>query len=93
MSPQEIAIRGEDAKRILQHAVFKEAWTSYEQRLVNEIANADRTEEQVRHLRALLIGARKARAHLERIVSEGAHVAKELELVAAPQKRSWWKQS
>ena len=80
--------RGNKAKAILEDEVYREAWGAYEARLLEELANADRSEDQAKQLRALLISARKARAHLERIMRDGQVAAHELELL---EKRSRFK--
>ena len=92
MNPHDEARRADDAKRILSEPVFKEAWAAYEARLLDEIANAGRSDTEVLHLRALLVAARKARAHIERIMHEGAIAAREIEFQERVQEkqRRWW---
>ena len=83
--------RAIDAARIIAEPIYKEAWQAYEARLLDEIANAGRNDDEVLRLRAFLVASRKARAHLERIMSAGAHAAQELELIEQQQaKRKWW---
>lgn len=71
MNRQDEVNRGDEAKRILDSAVYKAAWQSYERALVDLLASADTTPEKAVELRALLIAARKADSHLRRIMQEG----------------------
>ena len=81
MALEDVVRRGNRAKQVLDADVYQEAWRAYEQRLLDEIANADRSDEQAKQLRALLIAVRKAKAHLERIMRDGEAAAHEIELM------------
>lgn len=87
MTPEDERRRGEDARRVLAEPVYKEAWQAYEKRLLDELASAARTEDEVRTLRGLLIASRKARAHLERIMAEGNMAAANIALIEKQRKR------
>jgi len=81
MNLEETVKRGHRAKQVLETDVYIDAWQAYEARLLEELANVDRTEEQAKQLRALLIASRKAKGHLERIMRDGTHAAHELQLI------------
>ena len=79
MSLSNEARRGDEARKILDNAVYKEAWSAYQDVLVRLLASADTPKDKADELRALLIGSHKARAHMERIMREGAYAAAQIE--------------
>jgi hypothetical protein len=81
MKLEDAVRRGQQARQVLDADVYKEAWRAYEQRILEELANADRSDDQAKALRNLLISSRKARSHLERIMNDGTHAAHELEII------------
>ena len=72
--------RADEAQRLLANPLFKEAWQSYEAVLLELLASAATTPDKAHEIRGWLIGARKARGHLERIVSEGKLAAEQIRL-------------
>ena len=78
MNPHDERVRGEEAKQILGHKLFKEAWSSYEAVLLDLLATASTDAEKAVEIRGWLIAARKARGHLERIVNEGKLAAEQI---------------
>lgn len=81
--------RGEEAKQVLTAQVYKDSWASYEQILIAILASADTSKEKAAEVRTWLIGARKARAHLERIMAEGQFAAEKIKL---EEERVPWRQ-
>lgn len=65
------AERGRQAAELLKSPIYREAWASYEAALIELLANANTSADKVTEIRSWLIGAHKARGHLERIVKEG----------------------
>jgi hypothetical protein len=72
--------RADEAQRLLANPMLREAWASYEAVLLELLASAATTADKAAEVRSWLIGSRKARGHLERIVSEGKLAAEEIRL-------------
>lgn len=70
--------RGEDARRILEDELYKEAFAAIEARLVDQLALAATTEEQAHHLRHLLIAHRKVRQYMANVLQTGTMAALEI---------------
>lgn len=70
--------RADEAQRLLANPLYKEAWASYEAVLLELLASAATTADKAQEIRGWLIAARKARGHLERIVSEGKLAAEQI---------------
>ena len=70
--------RADEAQRLLANPLYKEAWQSYEAVLLELLASAATTADKAQEIRGWLIAARKARGHLERIVSEGKLAAEQI---------------
>lgn len=69
------------AKSILECDEWKEAWTAYRTRILDEIEAAKSDDEKrVMHLKRLLAAAIGARKHLELIVADGAIAAQQIEI-------------
>ena len=72
--------RGQAAEQVLASDVWNEAWAAYRARILEEIESARSSDtDTVMHLKRLLAAASAARAHLERLVNEGAVAAKTIE--------------
>ena len=72
---------GIKAKHILESEEWIAAWDAYRTRIFEEIEEADsRDGEKVLHLKRLLAAAKSARAHLERLISDGTVAQHELKL-------------
>lgn len=72
--------RADEAQRLLANPLFREAWASYEAVLLELLASAATTADKDTEIRGWLIAARKARGHLDRIVSEGKLAAEQIRL-------------
>lgn len=70
--------RADEAQRLLANPLYREAWASYEAVLLELLASAATTADKAQEIRGWLIAARKARGHLERIVSEGKLAAEQI---------------
>ena len=71
---------GQAAEQILSSDVWQEAWTAYRGRILEEIEGARSNDtDTVMHLKRLLAAASAARAHMERLMKEGAVAAKSIE--------------
>jgi hypothetical protein len=72
---------GNRAKAILDCDEWRAAWDAYRQRIFEEIEAADsRDGEKVLHLKRLLAAAKSAKAHLERLVTDGTIATAEMKL-------------
>jgi hypothetical protein len=80
MTDNESVLRADEASRLLKNPLYKEAWASYEAVLLELLASANTAPEKALEVRGWLIAARKARGHLERIVSEGTLAAESIRL-------------
>jgi len=76
---------GQAAERILADPVWIAAWDAYRMRILEEIEAAPSDgEELVMHLKRLLAACSAAKAHLERVMKEGAISAKNIEFDERP---------
>ena len=80
MNPHDEVRRGEAAKQLLADPLLKEAWANYEAVLLNLLATPDTLPDKAVEVRGWLIAARKARSHLERIVTDGILAAEQIKL-------------
>ena len=72
------AERGQQAAELLKSPIYREAWASYEAVLIDLLANANTPADKAAEIRGWLIGAHKARGHIERIVKEGILAAEDI---------------
>ena len=79
MSPEHEIARGNNAQRILKDAMYVEAFTAIETRLVDLMASADLDDAKGTHLRHLLTAHRKVRQYMEQVVIGGKMAAEQLE--------------
>ena len=79
MSPELEIARGNNAQRILKDAMYVEAFTAIETRLVDLMASADLDDAKGTHLRHLLTAHRKVRQYMEQVVIGGKMAADQLE--------------
>lgn len=73
------AIRATDAKQLLEHPLFKEAFGVIEQRIVGELRLMDTTDERRKRLNDLLVSLAKVRTYIEQIALTGELMAREIE--------------
>lgn len=79
MDEREQEIRGEEARRILGSAIYKEAFAAIESRLINELAQQDIDPKRAEYLRTLIVAGRKHRTYLEQVLVTGTMAAMEIE--------------
>jgi hypothetical protein len=63
--------RGEEARRILESDIYKEAYAQVEANIVARLAQADTKAEDAETLRQLLIALRKVRIYMEQVLNTG----------------------
>ena len=63
--------RGEEARRILQSDLYKEAYSQVEANVVARLAQASTPPVEAEQLRQLLIALRKVRTYLEQVLQTG----------------------
>jgi len=72
-------MRGEDARRILDAPLYKEAYVAVEQRIVSELRLRDTPKERKDYLITVLVGLTEARKYLEQVLTTGTIAAMEIE--------------
>lgn len=70
--------RGEEARRLLDDPLYREAFTAIEQRIVDQLALAATTPEQAVELRHLLVALRKVNQYLANVLTTGTMAAMEI---------------
>lgn len=63
--------RGEEARRVLESDIYKEAYTSIETNIVARMAQAATLPEEAESLRQLLIALRKVKSYMEQVLLSG----------------------
>lgn len=71
MTPQEAERRGEEARQIVKHPIYVEAFQTIEDRLVSQLAQVEIAQERAEYLRSLLVANRKIRQYLEQVMHTG----------------------
>jgi hypothetical protein len=71
--------RGAEASQVLNNPLYKEAHQTIEERLVNELAQAELKPERAEYLRQLLVMNRKHKAYLEQVMVTGKYAEAEEE--------------
>lgn len=80
MTPDQKVKRGNDAQRLLNDELFKEAWATLDAHLMQSWAGTTALDSQVREaLYHELRGLRAVRAQLERWMQDGTIAAREIE--------------
>ena len=77
MDGEEQERRGEDARRIIEAPIHREAFAALEERLVNELARQDIDPQRAEFLRLLLVAGRKYRLYIEQVMVTGTMAAME----------------
>lgn len=63
--------RGNEASRILNAEIYREAFAVIEERLVSQLSTIEIAKERADYLRTLLIANRKIRGYLEQVMVTG----------------------
>ena len=71
--------RGEEARRILDAAIYKEAWTAIRDRIIGQLELADTEGPKRQRLNDLLVAHRKAKQYMEQVLMSGTLAAQEIE--------------
>ena len=79
MNEHDEARRGEDARRVLGEAIYKEAYVALEARWVNELAQQELDPKRAEYLRALLVAGRKHKQYMEQVMVSGNMATIEIE--------------
>ena len=77
MTPDQEERRGEQARQVLDSAIYKEAFEMIEQRLIQELAVVEITKERAEYLRTILVAGRKHRKYMEQVLVTGTMAAME----------------
>lgn len=84
MTPDQEERRGEDARIVLESAIYKEAFAQIEANIVAKMALQATTAAEAEELRRLMIALRKVRTYMEQVMTTGTMAAMEEE-----RKRNW----
>ena len=79
MDTQQEAIRAADAKQLLQHPLFVEAFGGIEERIVRELRSADLSDDRRKRLNDLLVSLSRVRSYIEQIAKTGDLIAANIE--------------
>lgn len=71
--------RGEDARQILEHPLYKEAWAAMRENIVAKLEQGALKEDERKMWNDLLIVHGKARKYLENVLTTGTMAAMEME--------------
>jgi len=71
--------RGEDAKRLLNEDLFKEAWQMVRERIVLMLEHPNTPPAERERLNHALVGLRDAKRYVEQVMATGTMVAMEIE--------------
>lgn len=96
--PDEVALRkqsrrGQEAKRILESEVYREAWDSYRQALFDAFERVPaEKQETLARLKAAVDVTNQVRSHLETIMADGAMADEQVKAleIERKQKRRWF---
>lgn len=81
--------RGEEARRIIGHEIYKEAFAAIEARWLSELVQQDIDPKRAEYLRTLLVAGRKHRQYMEQVMVSGTLAAQELERKQTLKERMW----
>ncbi len=79
MTPEQEERRGEDARRILDEAIYKESWTAVRENIVAKLEQRDLKPDDREHLNHLLVAIGLAKKYLEQVLLSGTMAAMETE--------------
>lgn len=79
MSPELEITRGNNAQRVLNEPIYREAYDTIEKRLVDMMASAELSDEKGTHLRHLLTAHRTIARYMEQVMLGGRLAAEQLE--------------
>lgn len=79
MKPEDEERRGAEARQILEHPIYREAYSAIQERIVGQLALADTPDETRKRLNDLLIALNKVRVYMEQVALSGAMATQEIE--------------
>lgn len=79
MDTQQEAIRAVDAKQLLEHPLFREAFEGIERRIITELRSADLSDDRRKRLNDLLVSLARVRSYIEQIAVTGDLIAAQIE--------------
>lgn len=79
MTPEQEAVRGEEADRLINNPLLKEAFKSIEDRVVAQLAQIEITKERAEYLRTILVANRKVEQYLRNVMAGGKMAALDIE--------------
>ena len=79
MTPEQEAVRGEEADRLINNPLLKEAFQEIESRVVAQMAQIEITKERAEYLRTILVANRKVEQYLRNVMAGGKMAALDIE--------------
>ena len=79
MTPEEEERRGAEAKAIINHPIYREAYETIRNNIVSQLALADTPDDKRQRLNYLLIALHKVESYLGSVVASGKMVEIERE--------------
>lgn len=72
-------LRGEEARRVLDAEIYKEAFKAITDRIVSQLTLAELPDDKRKRLNDLLVAHTKARQYMEQVLISGTMAAQEIE--------------
>lgn len=79
MTPEEELQRGNEAKRILNDAIYNEAYTVIRERIVQQLSQMEIDDAKRARLNSLLVAHETVRRYMEQVVMTGKMAAAQIE--------------
>ena len=79
MTPEEEIARGRNAKRILDDAMYQEAYTTVRERIVSQLSQAETLGEKRDRLNSLLVALSTVQRYMEQVAIGGRMAAEQIE--------------
>lgn len=78
LTPQQEEARGEEARRIVEHPIYIEAWTAIRDRIVSQLESADLPNDKRTKLNDLLVAHNAAQRYMRSVLTTGTMAALEI---------------
>jgi len=79
MNPQEEERRGIEAQRILDNAIYREAYQTIRDNIVSQLSLADTPDDKRQRLNNLLIALSKIERYMRQVMASGTMAAMQIE--------------
>jgi hypothetical protein len=79
MTPEEEIARGRNAKRVLDDAMYQEAYSIVRERIVSQLSQAETVGEKRDRLNSLLVALSTVQRYMEQVALGGRMAAEQIE--------------